>query len=71
MLKCKIDQNKKRAIRIKARGTAKDLMVDTAAVIHDVYLNIKEQNPEAAEGYKNRLTIALLDPNSPVWKENI
>lgn len=72
MLKFKINSKKRgTAMRVKVSGTAKDLMVETAAVVHEVYKGIRAQNPEAAEGYKNRLTIALLDPNSPIWKENI
>lgn len=67
MLKCKI--KRKGTIRVKATGTAQDLMVETAAAIHEVYAGIKKENREAADGYKNQLLGLLLDPNSPVWEE--
>ena len=67
MLKCKIKREGN--IRVKATGTAQDLMVETGAAIHEVYQGIKKKNPEAAEGYKNHLIGLLLDPNSPVWRE--
>lgn len=68
MLKCKI--KREGTIRVKATGTAHDLMVETAAAIQEVYNGIKKKNPEAAAGYKSHLIGLLLDPNSPVWKES-
>lgn len=68
MLKCNIKRGG--AIRVKATGTAQDLMVETAAAIREVYQGIKKQNPEAADGYKSHLLGLLLDPNSPVWQED-
>ena len=67
MLKCNI--KRKGHVRVKASGTAEDLMVETAALIEEVYKNINQQNPEAASGYKLALLGTLLDPASPVWKE--
>ena len=56
-------------VRVKASGTAQELMVETAAMIQEIYQTINAQNPEAAQGYKNNLLGTLLDPSSPVWKE--
>ena len=67
MLKCNIKRGGN--VRVKASGTAEDIMVETCALIQDVYQGIKRQNPEAAKGYKNHLIGMLLDPDSPVWKE--
>lgn len=68
MLKCKIKKTGRgHGIRLKADGTAKELMAETAAVIAMVYQNINKENPEAAKGYKNTLIGVLLDPDSPVW----
>lgn len=69
MLRCRI--KRKGIVFVKASGTADDLMVETAALVKEVYRNIKEQNPEAASRYKLDLIGTLLDPESPVWKENI
>lgn len=67
MLECKI--KKGGTIRVKATGTAKDIMVETCAMIREIYININRQNPEAAKGYKDSLIVALLRTDSPVWKE--
>ena len=68
MLKCKI--KKGGTIRVKATGTAKDIMAETCAMIQEIYRNINRQNPEAAKGYKNSLVVTLLRADSPVWKED-
>lgn len=67
MLKCKI--KKGHGINVKATGTAEELMLETAMVVQQVFRSIREQNPEAAKGYKLKLLGLLLDPASPVWKE--
>lgn len=67
MLKCNI--KREGHVRVKASGTAQDLMVETSALIHEIYSQIKKQNPEAASGYKMVLLGTLLAPDSPVWKE--
>ena len=67
MIKCKI--KKGGTVRVKASGTAQDMMAETAALIQEVHRSINEQNPEAAKGYKLHLLGLLLDPKSPVWKE--
>lgn len=67
MLKCNIKHGGK--VRVTAGGTAKDIMVETGVLIREIYRNINRQNPEAAQGYKKYLIGLLLDPDSPVWKE--
>lgn len=67
MLKCKI--GKEKSIRVQATGTAQELMLETGMLIQQVYRSIREQNPEAAKGYRIQLLTLLLDPKSPVWKE--
>ena len=66
MLKCNVKRGNK--CQIKASGTAEDLMVETGALIGEIYHGILKKNPEAAKGYKLALIGLLLDPNSPVWK---
>lgn len=68
MLKCKI--KREGYVRVNATGTAEDLMVETGALIQEIHKNIKQQNPEAAAGYKSHLIGLLLAPDSPVWKED-
>lgn len=68
MLKCKIDK-KKDLISVKAKGTAKELMIDTCCIIADLYRNINNKAPAVAPVFKNELIGMLLDPQSPVWKE--
>lgn len=69
MLKCHIDKAKKN-LRVKAKGTPHDLMVETAAMIETLHQQIHKANPEAANEYKLKLLGVLLDPNTPVWKED-
>ena len=68
MLKCHISR-KKNHVRVKAKGTAQEMMVEAGTAIATVYRTIRKENPEAAEGFKNHLIGLLLDPKSPVWKE--
>lgn len=68
MLKCHIDRQKLR-VRIKAKGTPHDLMVEASALIGNIYQNINKQSPDQAQAFKNTLIGTLLDPDSPVWKE--
>ena len=66
MLKCNIKRGGN--VRVKASGTAQDLMVETAAAIKEAYNGIYKTNMVAASEYKMKLIGLLLDPNSPVWK---
>lgn len=66
MLKCNVSRAKN-VIRVKAKGTAKELLPETVMVIKTIYDGIREASPEAAEAYKNTLIGVLLDPESPVW----
>lgn len=68
MLKCKICKGKN--IRVQASGTAQELMLETSALIQQVYQSIRKENPEAAKGYRSQLLIMLLKTESPVWKTN-
>lgn len=67
MIKCNI--KREGYIKVKSTGTAYDLMLETAVLIQTIYQNIKQANPEAAQGYRRNLMGLLLDPKSPVWKE--
>ncbi len=66
MLKCNI--KREGHVRVKTSGTAQDLMVETSVLIHEIYHNINQMNPEAAKGYRRHLMGLLLDPKSPVWQ---
>lgn len=67
MLKCNIKRSG--TIRVKASGTAQDLVAETAAAIHEVHNGINKTSQVAAKEYRLRLIGLLLDPDSPVWKE--
>ena len=68
MLKCNINRAK-RKVWVKGDGTAEDLMVELSTLIATLHNHIRKENPEAAKGFKNQLLGLLLDPKSPVWKE--
>ena len=66
MLKCRIKKGS--WIRTRIKGTAGDLATETAMLVGIAYQGIKKENPDAAEAYKHKLQILMLDPQSPVWK---
>ena len=68
MLKCKI--KKGRSSRFRINGTIGDLSNETCLLVNQVYKGIQKKYPAAADAYKNRLLACLLDPESPVWKED-
>ena len=69
MLKCNINKAKGK-VRINGKGTPHILMVETGALIADVYHQTHKKSPEAAREYKMKLIGVLLDPKSPVWEED-
>lgn len=67
MIKCKIERGG--VVQTKAKGTGKDLMLETLALVALVYRNIKKQDPEVAEAYKRDIMANIINPKSPVWEE--
>ena len=67
MLKCNIKTSGR--VRVKASGTASELVPEVGLVIMEIFRAIHKKNPAAAKEFKNRLIGLLLDPASPVWKE--
>lgn len=68
MIKCHIGKKKWRS-KVKTKGTARDLVKETAMLISCIYKGIKEEYPDLAEAFKESLLAVLLHPQSPVWKE--
>ena len=68
MLKCRIG-GKKKLIWIEAKGTGQELVVESAALVGNIYRNIHKENPAAALEFKNTIIGILLDPASPVWQK--
>lgn len=54
MIKCNINKAKG-LVKVKATGTAKDMTVETMAIIGEVYRGIRKNNETAAEMF--RLTL--------------
>lgn len=67
MIKCHIKS--KGNSRVKTSGTGKELMMETAFLISEIYKGILRQCPEVAAAYKEYLLVTLLAPESPVWEE--
>lgn len=67
MIKCHIKTNG--MVRVKASGTADDLVPEVGMAIMLIYRSIRKKSPEAAKKFRNRLIGLLLDPKSPVWQE--
>lgn len=68
MIKCNINR-KRNKIQVKAGGTGYDISLETMAFIGQVFRGINKENPEAGTAFKKSIIAGLLDPNSPVWKE--
>ena len=67
MIKCHI--KKGGIVRVKASGTAAELVPEVGMMIMEVFRAIHKKSPEAAKLFRNRLIGLLLDPKSPVWEE--
>ena len=57
-------------LRVKVNGTAHQIAVETAMAVKLIYDSIHKNNQDAANEYKLKLIGMLLDPDSPVWKED-
>lgn len=69
MIKCKAKMSAG-AGKIKAKGNIKELTAETMAIIYEIYWAFKKENKEeAAERYRNDIFAFILDPNSPLYKE--
>lgn len=68
MIKCKINKTKGNG-HLKTTGDIDTVLVETLTLIKQLYRGIVQQSPDAAKHFKNTIIGVLLDPNSPVWKE--
>lgn len=68
MIKCRIDKEKD-IVRIKTKGTGETINTELFFLIQQIYRGIRSQNESAAEFFRTTTIGVLLDPNSPVWKE--
>lgn len=68
MLKCNIDRAKGN-VRVKTKGDLNSITVETLALFKELHRGIAQQNPEAAKAFKTTVIGAMLDPSSPLWKE--
>lgn len=69
MIKCKINK-KSGTVKVEAKGAGYDISIETLEFIGEVYRGINRQNPEAGESFKKTIIAGVLDPNSPVFKED-
>lgn len=68
MIKCRLDKGKDH-IWIKTGGTAETLSTETLVLVQQLYRGIKNKNEAAAEGFRLTVIGAMIDPSSPVWRE--
>lgn len=68
MVKCKINRDKG-LVSIKTKGDLHSITVEVLCLIKEVHRGIEQKNPEAAREFRNTVTAAMLDPTSPLWKE--
>ena len=67
MIKCTIKSQG--TVRVRAEGTPQDITNETLVLIKEVLRGLSKQDPELAKECRNVMVAALLDPNSPLWKE--
>ena len=67
MLKCKLN-SENGFVKVKARGTPRELASETMALMKIVYNNLAEQTMAAANEYMRTIQASVLDPKSPVFK---
>lgn len=68
MIKCKINK-KSGFVKVETKGEGYDISLETLAFISTVYRGINLQNPAAGEAFRKSIIAGVLDPNSPVFKE--
>lgn len=68
MLECKIDKKTGR-IRVHTKGDLSTITTEVLALFKEIHRGIEQQNQEAAKEFKHTVIGAMLDPSSPVWKE--
>lgn len=68
MLKCKIDRAKG-TVNVSTKGDLSAITVEVLALFKELHRGIAQQNPDAAREFKNTVIGAMLDPGSPLWKE--
>lgn len=69
MLKCNIDKDKGKGY-LKSKGDIDNVIVEALTLIKQLYLGIEQESSAAAKHFKNTIIGMLLDPDSPVWKED-
>lgn len=69
MIKCKISK-KRGLVKVEAKGQGNDICIETLALIREMYQGLNRKNPEAGEAFKKIILAGVLDPNSPVFKED-
>ena len=68
MIECKINK-KSGTVRVKTKGEGYDISLETLAFIGELFRGINRKNPAAGEAFKKTIIAGVLDPNSPVFKE--
>lgn len=69
MLKCNINRERNH-VQVKAKGEPSTITTEVLVLIKTINQGIERQNPDAARVFRNTLTAAMLDPTSPLWKED-
>lgn len=66
MIKCTIRSGKKSLV--KADGDFNTLTHETMLIAREIYQEMKKENEDAAEEFRQLLFAFLIDPNSPMFK---
>ena len=66
MIKCKISCEG--TIKVKSKGTARGLAVETQVLINTIFRELHNRNPEVADSFRRIIIAGMIDPKSPVFR---
>ena len=64
----KIEVGEDVGIHVEATGQVKDILKELAFVFNTIYHQMTAGNPDAQKSIKAMLRFAIMDDNSPFWK---
>ena len=66
MIKCKIDKSKGKGV-VKAKGMSDEVVAEILTLIHIIYQQVPDEHKTS---FKNTIIGGVLDPKSPVWRDD-
>ena len=68
MLKANVTRNPD-TVDVEASGKVAEILTDLSVVFNVVYHQLVSNSPEMADGIKGMLKLAVMDDDSPFWRD--